>query len=209
MSHTSRTDQRDRQARTGWVTPGRGALLIAGLGTAGAVLVSSTPASAQPVEKGHFHDVFTSDVYDCNGTPAQDAVDVSGNFLVNQRGDLSYARESLHGSVVTTNLNTGGTLTEEFAITIRVHTILDNGDGTRTINVFGQGGSRYYGADGDFVLKDPGHLRFAFDVDLNGTPDDPSDDEFVPDSFRIVRSSTGNSDLSDVDFCDLLVRYTT
>lgn len=209
MSHTSRTDQRDRQARTGWVMPGRGALLIAGLGTAGAVLVSSTPASAQPVEKGHFHDVFTSDVYDCNGTPAQDAVDVSGNFLVNQRGDLSYARESVHGSVVTTNLNTGGTLTQKFATTTRAHAIVDNGNDTITITVFAQGGLRYYDADGGFVLKDPGHVRFAFDVDLNGTPDDPSDDEFVPDSFRIVRSSTGNSDTSHLDDCDLLLQYTS
>jgi hypothetical protein len=178
------------------------------MGIAGAMLVTSAPADAEPIEKGHFHDVSTSDVYDCNGTPAQDAVDVSGNFLVNQRGTLSYFRESVHGTVVTTNLNTNGTLTQEVATSSRVHTIIDNGDGTRTVTLFAEGGLRYYDADGNFVLKDPGHVRFAFEVDLNGTPDDPSDDEFVPDSFRIVRSSTGNSDLSDVDFCDLLVQYT-
>lgn len=172
------------------------------------MLVSSAPATAEPLEKGHFHDVFTSDSYDCNGSQAQDAVDVSGNFLVNQRGDLSYVRENVRGTVVTTNLTTGGTLTQRFATTTRVHTIVDNGDGTTTITVFAQGGLRYYDADGTFVLKDPGHVRFAFDVDLNGTPDDPSDDDFVPDSFRIVRPSTGNSDLSAVDFCDLLVKHT-
>jgi hypothetical protein len=172
-------------------------------------MLVSTPGNAQPTERGHFHDVFTSDVYDCNGTPAQDAVDVSGNFLVNQRGTFSYALETAHGTVVTTNLDTGGTLTQEFATTSRVHTIVDNGNGTRTVTVFAQGGLRYYDTDGNFVLKDPGHVGFAFDVDLNGTPDDPSDDDFVPDSFRIVRSSTGNSDLSDVDFCDLLVEYTS
>lgn len=209
MSHPSRTDQSDPQTRTGGVVPRGTALLIAGSGIAGAMLVSSTPVNAQPIEKGHFHDVFTSDVYDCNGTPAQDAVDVSGNFLVNQRGSFSYFRESVHGTVVTTNLSTGGTLTQQFATSQSVHTIVDNGDGTRTLTVFAQGGLRYYDADGDFVLKDPGHVRFAVDVDLNGTPDDPSDDDFVPDSFRIVRSSTGNSDLSDVDFCDLLVQYTS
>lgn len=194
MSHTS---------------PGRVALLIAGSGIAGATLFGSTPADAQPIEKGHFHDVFTSDVYDCNGTPAQDAVDVSGNFLVNQRGDFSYFRESVHGSVVTINLDTGGTLTRKFATSSRVHSITDNGDGTRTFTLFAQGGLRLYDADGNFVLKDPGQTRFAFDVDLNGTPDDPSDDEFVPDSFRIVRSSTGNSDTSHLDDCDLLLQYTS
>ena len=60
-----------------------------------------------------------------------------------------------------------------------------------------------------FVLKDPGQSRFAFDIDYNGTPTNPDDDTDVPGSFEIVRPSTGNSDLSDVDFCDLLAEYTT
>jgi hypothetical protein len=59
------------------------------------------------------------------------------------------------------------------------------------------------------LLKDPGQTRFAFDIDYNGTPVDPSDDVEVPDSFRIVRSSTGNSDLSDRDFCADLVEFTS
>ena len=94
----------------------RSGLLIAGLTIAGMVL-ASTPAFAKPIEKGHFHDVFTSDVYDCEGTPAQDQVDVSGNFLGNLRGSspFPYFRESVHGTVVTTNLDTGGTFTQVFA----------------------------------------------------------------------------------------------
>ena len=116
---------------------GRSALLITGLAVAS--LVASTAATARPIDKGHFHDVFTSDVYDCNGTPAQDSGDVSGNF----------------------------------------------------------------------VLKDPGQVRIAFDIDYNGTPGDPSDDVEVPDSFRVVRGSTGNSDLSDRDFCADLVEFTS
>ena len=59
------------------------------------------------------------------------------------------------------------------------------------------------------MLKDPGQTRFAFDIDYNGTPGDPSDDVEVPDSFRIVRPSTGNSDLSQRDFCADLVEFTT
>jgi hypothetical protein len=59
------------------------------------------------------------------------------------------------------------------------------------------------------VLKDPGQTRFAFDVDYNGTPSDPSDDVEVPDSFRVVRASTGNSDLSDRNFCADLVEFTS
>ena len=188
----------------------RSALLIAGLGITCTVL-ASTPATAKPIDKGHFHDVFTGDVYDCDGTPAQDSGDVSGNFVFNQRGSspFPYYRESVHGTVVTTNLETGGTYTNVFTANSRDHTIVDNGDGTITITTFASGTSRFYDADGNFVLKDPGQVRFAFDIDYNGTPGDPSDDVEVPDSFRIVRGSTGNSDLSDRDFCADLVQFTS
>ena len=189
---------------------GRSVLLIAGLAIVGSMLVS-TPATAKPIDKGHFEDVFTSEVYDCDGTPAQDSVDVSGNFVFNQRGSspFPYYRESVQGTVVTTNLNTGGTLTDVFTTNSRDHTIVDNGDGTITITSFSSGGSRFYDTDGNFVLKDPGQVRFAVDIDYNGTPGDPSDDVEVPDSFRIVRGSTGNSDLSDRDFCADLVEFTS
>jgi hypothetical protein len=185
------------------------AFLITGLAVAS--LVASTPANAQPIDKGHFHDVSTSDVYECDGTPAQDSVDVSGNFVFNQRGSspFPYYRESVHGTVVTTNLDTGGTYTNVFTANTRDHTIVDNGDGTITITDFASGSSRFYDTDGNFVLKDPGQLRFAVDIDYNGTPGDPRDDVFVDGSFRVVRASTGNSDLSGRDFCADLVEFTS
>jgi hypothetical protein len=188
---------------------GRSLLLIAGLAIAGTVL-ASTPATARPIDKGHFHDVFTSEVYDCDGTPAQDAGDVSGNFLFNLRGSspFPYYRESVHGTVVTTNLENGGTFTNVFTGNSKDQVIVDNGDGTITITVFASGGSRFYDTEGNLVLKDPGEVRFAFDVDYNGTPSDPTDDEEIPDSFRVVRGSTGNSDFSDRDFCADLVEFT-
>ena len=189
---------------------GRSALLIAGLAVTGSVL-ASTPATAKPIDKGHFHDVFTGDVYDCDGTQAQDSGDVSGNFVFNQRGSspFPYYRESVHGTVVTTNLDTGGTYTNVFTANTRDHTIVDNGDGTITITSFASGSSRFYDTDGNFVLKDPGQVRFAVDIDYNGTPGDPRDDVFVDGSFRVVRASTGNSDLSGRDFCADLVKFTS
>jgi hypothetical protein len=111
--------------------------------------------------------------------------------------------------VVTTNLLTGGTYTNVFATSSKDHKIVDNGDGTITITTLATGGSRFYDAAGDLVLKDPGQTRFAVDVDYNGTPSDPSDDVEVPGSFRVVRSSTGNSDLSGHDFCADLVTFTS
>ena len=189
---------------------GRSALLIAGLAITGSAL-ASTPAMAKPIDKGHFHDVFTSDVYDCDGIPAQDSVDVSGNFVFNQRGSspFPYYRESVHGAVVTTNLDTGGTFTNVYTSNSRDHTIVDNGDGTITITSFRSGGSRFYDADGKLVLRDPGQVRVAFDVDYNGTPGNPDDDIEIPGSFRIVRPSTGNSDFSQRDFCADLAEFTS
>ena len=188
----------------------RSGLLIAGLTIAGTVLASS-PVFARPIEKGHFHDVVTSDVYDCEGTPAQDHGDVSGNFLFNQRGSspFPYFRESVHGTIVTTNLDTGGTFTQVFATSSRDHTIVDNGDGTITITVLNTGGARLYDTDGKLVLKEPGQIRFAFDIDYQGTPGDPSDDTDVPDSFRIVKESTGRNDTEGRNFCDDVREFAT
>jgi len=187
-----------------------GAVFTAGI-LAVASIVASTPAIAQPIDKGHFHDVFKSDVYDCEGTPAQDSVDVSGNFVFNQRGSspFPYYRESVHGTVVTTNLNNGGTFTNIFSVSTRDHTIVDNGDGTITITDFASGGSRFYDTHGNFVLKDPGQVRTAVDINYNGTPADHNDDVEIPGYFQIVRSSTGNSDFSNRDFCADLVKYTS
>ena len=189
---------------------GRSALVITGLAVAG--LLISTPVTAKPLDKGHFHDVFT-EVYDCDGTPAQDDGDVSGNFVFNQRGGTKhpfpYYRQSVRGSVATRNLNTGGTYTNVFTANSKDQTIVDNGDGTITITVFASGGSRFYDQNGKLVLKDPGEVRFAFEIDYNGTPGNPDDDEMVPGSFRVIRDSTGRNDLDGRDFCADLVEFTT
>jgi hypothetical protein len=189
---------------------GRSVLVIAGLAIAGTVL-AGTSATAAPIDKGHFHDVETFDVYDDCGFPAQDSIDVSGNFVFNQRGSspFPYYRESVRGTIVTTNLETGGTFTNIFTATSKDQTIVDNGDGTITITTFAAGGSRYYDKDGKLVLKDPGEVRFSIDINYMGTPGNPEDDVEVEDSFVLVRASTGNSDFSDRDFCADLLEFTT
>ena len=188
---------------------GRSAL-VAALAITATTLVGPS-ATARPIDKGHFHDVFTNDAYSCDGTPAQDSGDVSGNFVFNQRGSspFPYYRESVHGTVVTTNLKTGGTFTNVFTANSKDQIITDNGDGTITIITFASGGSRFYDTNGKFVLKDPGEVRTAIDIDYNGTPGDPDDDTVVDDSFRIVRASTGHSDFSKRDFCADLVTFTS
>jgi hypothetical protein len=188
---------------------GRSVLLIAGLTIAGS-LVAVTPATAKPLDKGRFHDVSTES-FDCDGTPARSVTDVWINFTFNQRGSspFPYYRENVHGTGVTTNLNTGGTYTNIFSLNSKDHVITDNGDGTITILVIATGGSRWYDTNGKLVLNDPGQIRFSFDVDYNGTPSDASDDEEVPDSFQLVRDSTGRNDTAGRDFCADLVEFTS
>jgi len=133
------------------------------------------------------------------------------HVLGNLRGSspFPFYVENVNGTVVTTNLETGGTLTQKFANTGRDHNIVDNGDGTITITVHAQGIVRFYDQFGRFVLKDPGALWFSFVIDYKGTPSDPSDDTDIEGSFQVVRSSTGNSNLSDRDFCADLRQFTT
>ena len=81
--------------------------------------------------------------------------------------------ENVNGTVITTNLATGGTFTRKFANSGRDHTIVDNGDGTITITMHAQGIVRYYDQFGRFVLKDPGSLWTSFGLDHGGTPGRP------------------------------------
>ena len=110
---------------------------------------------------------------------------------------------------VFTNLNTGGTFTNVFSLNSKDHVITDNGDGTITILVIATGGGRYYDTDGKLVLSDPGQTRFSIDIDYNGTPSDPADDVEIPDSFQVVRDSTGRNDTAGRDFCADLVEFTS
>jgi hypothetical protein len=175
------------------------------------VAVGAGTAEAKVFDKAHFHDSFVSDPYDCDGTPAIDSGEADVHLTAVRRGSspFPYFREHLSGTGVTTNTATGGTFTNVFVSNSHDHTITDNGDGTITITVNASGSSRYYDQFGNFVLKDPGSVRFAFDLDYHGTPGNPDDDTDVPNSFRIIHPSTGNSDLSDRDFCADLRQFTT
>ena len=189
------------------VTLLRAAVTACGLALVGG-MVASAPAAAQPLEQGRFHDVFT-EFFDCDGTPARTDGDVSGNFLAVTHDGLVFFRESVRGTLVHTNLDTGGTFTEIFTVNRRDAEVIDNGDGTLTIVVYATGSVRFYDTDGNLVLADPGQIRFQFMVDDGGTPGDPSDDEEIEGTFQVIRESTGRNDTQDRDFCEDLVTFTS
>jgi hypothetical protein len=189
---------------------GPSALLVAGLAIAG-VVAASAPASAAPIDHGRFHDVFT-DSFMCDETVVQLDGDHWVNFNFNQRGGpnvFPYYRESVSGSNVFTNTDNGGTYTERFTSNARDRKIVDNGDGTITIYSQGSGTDRWYDTNNTLVLMDTGQFRWSIQLDYNGTPGNPDDDSEVPDSFQVVRDSTGVNDLVDRDFCADLFEFTS
>jgi hypothetical protein len=171
--------------------------------TVAAASVMTGAAHATPIDSGHFTDAET-ETFDCDGTPAERVTVVDVQFTFNQRGGKNvfpYYRESVRGSNVFTNLDNGGTYSDHFTSNSRDHKIVDNGDGTITIYVQGSGTDVWRDTNGKVVLSDNGNIRFAFDIDFNDTPGNPDDDTEVPDSFRIIRDSTGTN-IIDRNLCD-------
>jgi hypothetical protein len=180
-----------------------GALIA--IGGAGAAV----PASAAPLERGTFHDVF-SEVRDECGLTVLFEEDIRGSFLVNTRGadGLVYFSATVHGTQSWTNLATGKSYSTVFDFADRDHKVTDNGDGTLTILFAPAGGQKWLGPDGKWVFREPGTIRFAILVDHGGTPDDPSDDEFLAD-LGLVKESTGLNETEGRDFCEDLVEFTS
>jgi hypothetical protein len=154
---------------------------------------------------------FVGDPYDCGGlTTAVDQGSVRFEVMANLRGSspFPFNVENVNGTIVTTNLETGGTFTQRIADSGHDHTIVDNGDGTITVTTYAQGVIRSYDQFGKLVLKDPGSLWTSLVLDYNGTPGDPSDDTVIEGSQQVVRPATGKP-RPDEDFCTDLVTYTS
>lgn len=163
------------------------------------------PAGAQPLDRGTFHDEFTDvveDFCDVPGLTVQFDGVVDGRFLLNRRGPdgLAYYMESIHFASTVTNVDSGSTVTGVERSLFKDLKVTDNGDGTLTILVLGTGNATIYGEDGKAIARNPGQVRFEVLIDHAGTPDDPSDDEFIAD-LGLVKGSTGRND----DFCEAAV----
>ena len=57
-----------------------------------------------------------------------------------------------------------------------------------------------YGENSKAIARNLGQIRFEILIDHGGTPNDPSDDEFLAD-LGVAKGSTGRSD----DFCEAAV----
>jgi len=163
-------------------------------------------ATAQPIEHTEIHDEFTEIDKDFCESGLKVRVDVvaDGQFLFNPHGPdgLAYASSTFSVTNVYTNLANGNTVTEVGNVADKDLRVTDNGDGTLTILVLSTGNVAVYGPDGKApdskaLARNPGQIRFEFDVDHAGTPTDPFDDVEIDSSFQVVKESTGRTD----DFC--------
>lgn len=184
----------------------------------GAVVALTAPlfagtAAARPLERERFHDTFSEELEDfCDvaGLNVSWGYDDYVNVLFNARGrdGLAYLTATIHGEAWWTNLATGKTMTQVYDFVDKDQKVTDNGDGTLTILVLNTGKGFVLDANGRLLFNDPGQIRFEVLIDHGGTPDDPSDDEFL-EFLGVVKGSTGRNDLEGRDFCEDFLAITS
>jgi hypothetical protein len=160
-----------------------------------AVAAASVPASAAPVEQGHFHD-SGSQIFDACGLTLRYDFEVDGSFLVKSRGPdgLLYGAEHLRSTQSFTNLANGKFYTAENVYTTMDQKVTDNGDGTLTVLVKTVGRFIDTGPDGRLNNTSGGvWFELLIDVDGNG--------EFL----GLVKVTGTPDNRSVISFCDDLV----
>ncbi len=179
-------------------------LAVAVLAAGSVVLVGTTTASGALVSNARFHDSST-ELFDdfCGDMHVQRTFDVYVHELVRTKntGELLYFSTNAHGSMTDTNLATDKSFTTTFAFNDRDQHITDNGDSTITIVAAGSGVTKSFGPDGELLFLDAGMSQIQFDIDLNGTPTDVSDDTFVEGSFELLKQA-GRADTAGRDYCE-------
>ena len=168
-------------------------------------LVLSGTASARVLEMDTFHDEFTDRVArfcDVDGLTVDIDFTVDGRFLVKSRGvdQLAYYAEHVKVHQVITNRASGAFVTEVDTVLDKDQRVTNNGDGTLTVLILATGNATVYDENGTAIARNPGQIRYKILLDHNGTPRDPSDDEFL-EFLGTVKGSTGRTD----DFCTTIV----
>ena len=169
------------------------------------VLAAAAAADARQVFRETIHDerdIVLEDFCDVAGLTVEltSVLDMRVNVVSRGPSGLTYflqhgvTREVIH------NPATGTSLTSVATVTEKDMRVTENGDGTLTILILSTGNAVLYGPDGKAIARNPGQTRFEILVDDAGTPNDPSDDEFLG-RLGTVKESTGRTD----DFCEAAV----
>ena len=176
------------------------------LATACALLAVSSvgaggPAAAKPIDRGTIHEDLNFVLTDFCGVAGLD-IDfdawIDFEYTVRSKGSaqLPYFSQFVMGTRTFTNPDNDRYVTESFHVIEKDLRVTDNGDGTFTLVVLVTGNSTVYGMDGKAIARNPGQVRDEILIDNKGTPQDPSDDEFL-EFIQEIKGSTGRTD----DFC--------
>lgn len=158
-------------------------------------------AAAKPLDRGTFHEEISAVLTDFCGVPGLDiefeaVIDFEYSVRSRGREQLPYFTQFVMGDRTFTNPDNDRYVTEVFKVIEKDLAVTDNGDGTFTLLVLATGNSTLSGMDGKAIARNPGQVRDKILIDNNGTPQDPSDDEFL-EYLEEVKGSTGRTD----DFC--------
>ena len=170
---------------------------------------ASGPAAAKPIDSGTIHEEYSFAVTDFCGVDGLD-LDIDGvnevRFRLGSRGDaqLPYVLEQITGHQTLTNPDNDQFVTYSSRVILKDLKVTDNGDGTSTILALATGNETWYGMDGKAIARNPGQGRWEDLIDNNGTPQYPSDDEFL-EFLGDVKGSTGRTD----DACAAMVAELT
>jgi len=168
-------------------------------------VTSGGAAVAKPIDSGTIHEELSFVVTDFCGADGLDvdfAASIDIDYTVRSRGrdQVPYFSQLATGTRTFTNPDNGHVVTESFNGIEKDLKITDNGDGTFTILVLATGNETWYGMDGKAIARNPGQGRWEILIDNNGTPQDPTDDEFL-EFLGDVKGSTGRTD----DACAAMV----
>jgi hypothetical protein len=127
----------------------------------------------------------------------------AGSFVGVNRGPegLFYGGARFNGTITWTNPLNGRNFRDEYSGSDRDHKVVDNGDGTLTLQVQTTGPNRYYN-NGTLAFVDTGIVRFTITFDDGGTPTDPRDDgdplSFDLDKVKGVQQTEGRDFCADI-----------
>jgi len=173
------------------------------LGVALPAALVASPATAQRVEGGPYHEEFTdvfTDFCGVSGLTVDHTAVVDGHYTAVARGSggTVYFNDHQRLSQTYTNEETGLSALDVQRVLVKDLKITKVGN-IVTIVQLATGFGTTYGPDGGVIARNPGQSRFRIVFDDNGTPADDSDDTEI--AFERIKGSTGRSD----DFCTAVV----
>jgi len=174
-------------------------------------LGAAAPVAAGQVDRGHQQFSESELIEDFCGIDGFDVThtrEFSGSFTATTRGPDGFVqvRDSVRETNTYLNPETGKSLTVLHLGHGHDMSITDNGDGTLTVIFQNSGQDSWFDGNGQKVLSVAGVTRDEFLIDNNGTPHDPSDDQFLEYVARI--KTWPNNAFEGRDFCEDFFLFT-